>query len=199
MPAAPLPLMGLNLSAGNGIDARWRESISISAEKYRHAARQWVSLRRIWHSLRGYRASPSPKGGGAVVPRAGQAPQDVQDLRLHPGRSRAGGFRCARREPRFPAQGTSTGFLPTFFRCCGFPSVCRGWLAGRVRCSQRDRFFSEWDGPCRCCGARRFLWAGSRCSIRKRNRWPFGYHETFLSTAFRDFGTFLRLAGNALS
>lgn len=62
MPAAPLPLMGLNLSAGNGIDARWRESISISAEKYRHAARQWVSLRRIWHSLRGYRASPSPNG-----------------------------------------------------------------------------------------------------------------------------------------
>ena len=28
---------------------------------------------------------------------------------------------------------------------------------------------------------------------------PFGYHETFLSTAFRDFGMFLRLAGNALS
>ena len=53
--------------------------------------------------------------------------------------------------------------------------------------------------PCRCCGARRFLWAGSRCSIRKRNRWPFGCHETFLSTAFRDFGMFLRLAGNALS
>ena len=54
MPAAPLPLMGLNLSAGNGIDARWRESISISAEKYRHAARQWVSLRRIWHSSVSY-------------------------------------------------------------------------------------------------------------------------------------------------
>ena len=119
---------------------------------------------------------------------------------VRPGSGQAGGgFRCARREPRFPAQGTSTGFFPTFFRCCGFPSVCRGWLAGRVWCSQRDRFFSEWDGPCRCCGARRFLWAGSRCSIRKRNRWPFGYHETFLSTAFRDFGMFLRLAGNALS
>ena len=62
---------------------------------------------------------------------------------------------------------------PTFFRCCGFPSVCRGWLAGRVRCSQRDRFFSEWDGPCRCCGARRFLWAGSRCSIRKEKPMAF--------------------------
>ena len=184
MPAAPLPLMGLNLSAGNGIDARWRESISISAEKYRHAARQWVSLRRIWHSLRGIAPVRHQMGNRTVRPGSGQA---------------GGGFRCARREPRFPAQGTSTGFLPTFFRCCGFPSVCRGWLAGRVRCSQRDRFFSEWDGPCRCCGARRFLWAGSRCSIRKRNRWPFGYHETFLSTAFRDFGMFLRLAGNALS
>lgn len=69
MPAAPLPLMGLNLSAGNGIDARWRESISISAEKYRHAARQWVSLRRIWHSLRGYRASPSPNGKPDSPPR----------------------------------------------------------------------------------------------------------------------------------
>lgn len=88
---------------------------------------------------------------------------------------------------------------PPSFAVADSPPFAEDGIAGRVRCSQRDRFFSEWDGPCRCCGARRFLWAGSRCSIRKRNRWPFGCHETFLSTAFRDFGMFLRLAGNALS
>ena len=39
-----------------------------------------------------------------------------------PDRGQAGGgFRCARREPRFPAQGTSTGFLPPSFAVADSP------------------------------------------------------------------------------
>lgn len=99
---------------------------------------------------------------------------------------------------REPQQVCSSSSSPSL-AVADSPSFAEDSSPGRVRCSQRDRFFSEWDGPCRCCGARRFPWTGPRCSIRKRSRWPFGYHETFLGTAFRDFGTFLRLAGNAPS